>query len=87
VIASSVRLSPAINMLEDHVPPHILFHDIDVLHHRLVRDRNLKGVGAVKWASTGYQRALESRRGKRIKEEKKVQIQVGLGVRSRPRNR
>lgn len=62
-----IRLSSAINVLEDQVPPHLLFHDLSILHHRLVRDGDLQGVGLLKWACVSYEKALETRRSRRLR--------------------
>lgn len=64
-----IRLSSAINELEDQVPPHILFHDINILHLRLVQEGDLKGVGMVKWACVSYEKALETRRRRRLRDD------------------
>ena len=63
-----IRLSSASTTLEDAVPPHILFHDISILHQRLVRDGDLKGIGALKWTCLSYQKALETRRSRRLRK-------------------
>ena len=65
-----IRLSSEINLLEDQVPPHLLFHDISILHQRLVRDGDLQGVGLVKWACVSYEKALETRRSRRLNSKK-----------------
>ena len=65
---SRIRLSSASTTLEDAVPPHILFHDISILHQRLVRDGDLQGIGAVKWTCLSYQKALETRRSRRLRK-------------------
>jgi hypothetical protein len=45
----------------------MLFEDVRVLHQRLVRDEDGRGVGMVKWVTTGYEKALEKRRKWRLK--------------------
>lgn len=55
--------------LEDDIPPHILFHDMEILHHRFVRDGNLQAVGKIKWITLGYQLALEKRKSLRLAEK------------------
>ncbi|KAJ9097439.1 hypothetical protein QFC19_006809 [Naganishia cerealis] len=68
--ANKIRFSPSQRILEDDVPPHILFHDVERLHHRFIRDGNLQGVGKIKWTTLGYQLALEKRKNLRLREKK-----------------
>ncbi|GHJ88883.1 hypothetical protein NliqN6_5285 [Naganishia liquefaciens] len=66
--AHKIRFSSQ-RTLEDDVPPHVLFHDMEILHHRFVRDGNLQAVGKIKWITLGYQLALEKRKGLRLAEK------------------
>jgi hypothetical protein len=66
--AHKIRFSSQ-RTLEDDVPPHVLFHDMEILHHRFVRDGNLRAVGKIKWITLGYQLALEKRKGLRLAEK------------------
>jgi hypothetical protein len=68
--ANKIRFNPSQRMLEDNIPPHILFHDVERLHHRFVRDGDLQGVGKIKWTTLGYQLALEKRKNMRLAETK-----------------
>lgn len=56
-------------VLEDDVPPHVLFHDVESLHHALVRQGDVKGIGKLKWICVGYEVALRKRRQMRLKGE------------------
>lgn len=68
--ANKIRFTSPHRTLEDDIPPHILFHDMEILHHRFVRDGNLQGVGKIKWITLGYQLALEKRKSMRMAEKK-----------------
>ena len=52
---------------EPDVSPHLLWKDMDVLHQRLVREEDWKGVAKVKWIAKGYEGALLKRRRFRLK--------------------
>lgn len=65
-LGHKVRLSSPSTTLEDDVPPHILFHDVDILHQRLVRNGDIKSVGKVKWITVSYESALRKRRNMRL---------------------
>jgi hypothetical protein len=67
--ANKIRFSSSHRTLEDDIPPHILFHDMEILHHRFVRDGNLQAVGKIKWITLGYQLALEKRKSLRLAEK------------------
>jgi hypothetical protein len=62
-----LRFTDPTTVREADVPPHMLFEDVRVLHQRLVRDEDGRGVGMVKWVTTGYEKALEKRRKWRLK--------------------
>jgi hypothetical protein len=62
-----LRFTDPTTVREADVPPHMLFEDVRVLHQRLVRDEDGRGVGLVKWVTTGYEKALEKRRKWRLK--------------------
>ncbi|KAJ9103223.1 hypothetical protein QFC21_002646 [Naganishia friedmannii] len=68
--ANKIRFNPSQRILEDNIPPHILFHDVERLHHRFVRDGDLQAVGKIKWTTLGYQLALEKRKSMRLAETK-----------------
>jgi hypothetical protein len=57
-----VRLTTALDVQDDDVPPLVTFADIEVLHHRLVAAGDLRGVAYVKWACKAYEGALRKRR-------------------------
>lgn len=61
-----VKFTDPTSTTESHVPPHILFKDVDVLHQRLVRDEKWDQVGKVKWICQSYEGALGKRRKWRL---------------------
>lgn len=63
-----IRFSDPTTVLDTDTPPHLLWQDVDVLHQRLVRDGDAKGVGKVKMVTMGYLRALRERRAVRRRE-------------------
>jgi hypothetical protein len=62
-----VRLTTALDVQDDHVPPVLTFADLEVLHHRLVAAGNLRGLAYVKWVCKAYEGALRKRRGSVLK--------------------
>ena len=61
-----LAISDYTTLTEPHVPPHLLFTDVNVLHERFVRDENWVGVGSVKYVVKGYETALMRRRDWRM---------------------
>lgn len=57
-----VRLTTALDVQDDDVPPLLTFVDIEVLHHRLVAAGDRRGLAYVKWACKAYEGALRKRR-------------------------
>jgi hypothetical protein len=57
-----VRLTTALDVQDDHVPPLLTFADLEVLHHRLVAAGHLRGLAYVKWVCKSYEGALRKRR-------------------------
>ena len=57
-----VRLTTALDVQDDDVPPLVTFADIEVLHHRLVAAGDVRGVAYVKWVCKAYEGALRKRR-------------------------
>jgi hypothetical protein len=62
-----VRLTTALDVQDDDVPPLLTFADIEVLHHRLVAAGNVRGVAYVKWVCKTYEGALRKRREATLK--------------------
>ena len=60
-----IKFTDPTTVPEADVPPHILWKDVDVLHQRLVRDGDVRGVGKVKMVTMGYLRALRERQARR----------------------
>ena len=56
------RLTADSWIADDAVPPHLLFSDVESLHHRLLVANRLKDVSYVKWLTTSYRCALRARR-------------------------
>ncbi len=57
-----MRLTTALDVQDDCVPPLLTFADLEALHHRLVAAGDLRGVGYVKWTCKAYEGALRRRR-------------------------
>ncbi|KAI0045173.1 hypothetical protein FA95DRAFT_1607917 [Auriscalpium vulgare] len=57
-----VRLSSALDVPDDTVPPLIGFADLEILHHRLVARGDRDGIAFVKYVCHAYQGALKARR-------------------------
>ncbi|KAI0246335.1 hypothetical protein BJV78DRAFT_1286525 [Lactifluus subvellereus] len=62
-----VRLTTALDVRDDHVPPLLTFADLETLHHRLVAAGDLKGLAYVKWVCKAYEGALRRRREAALK--------------------
>ncbi|KAJ7756247.1 hypothetical protein B0H16DRAFT_1417252 [Mycena metata] len=62
-----VRLTAPTEVPDDAVPPLLLFHDLELLHHRLVAAGMKEGVGYVKYISKAYEWALRGRRDAAMK--------------------
>ncbi|KAG6820392.1 hypothetical protein H0H93_001162 [Arthromyces matolae] len=67
-----VRLTSAIEVPDDHVPPLIMFDDLEVLHHRLVARRSFADIKYITWLSKAFEGALRARRNAALK------VQSGL---------
>jgi hypothetical protein len=65
---AKIRSISPLDQREDNVPPHIVFQDVASLHHRLVIEGDLKGVGYIKFLCTRYEAALARRRKVRVKQ-------------------
>lgn len=57
-----VRLTTALDVHDDDVPPLLTFSDTETLHHRLVAASNRHGIAYVKWVCKAYEGALRKRR-------------------------
>ncbi len=57
-----VRLTTALDVRDDDVPPLLTFGDVEVLHHRLVAAGDRRGLAYVKWVCKTYEGALRKRR-------------------------
>lgn len=57
-----VRMTSNVEVPDDHVPPLIMFDDIEVLHHRLVARRSVANIKYIAWLSKAYEGALRARR-------------------------
>lgn len=57
-----VRLTTALDVRDDDVPPLLTFADVEMLHHRLVACSDLRGLACVKWVCKAYEGALRKRR-------------------------
>jgi hypothetical protein len=57
-----VRLTTALDVQDDDVPPVLTFADIEMLHHRLVAASDRRSLAYTKWVCKAYQGALRKRR-------------------------
>lgn len=62
-----VRMTSETEVPDDHVPPLLMFRDIEVLHHRLTDEGRIKDIGYVTWLSKAYEWALRVRRDAAVK--------------------
>ncbi|KAL1413667.1 hypothetical protein Q8F55_001446 [Vanrija albida] len=62
-----VRMVDIAAVAEPHIPPHLLFDDLKVLHQHLVRDEKWSAVKYLTFVATSYGKVLETRRKWRIK--------------------
>ncbi|KAG6878045.1 hypothetical protein C0993_000368 [Termitomyces sp. T159_Od127] len=62
-----VRMTSNVEVPDDHVPPLIMFDDIEVLHHRLVARRSSASIKYIAWLSKAYEGALRARRDAALK--------------------
>jgi hypothetical protein len=62
-----VRLTTALDVQDDNVPPLLTFADVEVLHHRLVAAGDRRGLAYVKWVCKAYEGALRKRREAALK--------------------
>ena len=75
-----VRMTSETEVPDDHVPPLLMFRDIEVLHHRLTDEGRTKDIGYVTWLCKAYEWALRIRRDAAVKakvpevEEKQVTV-------------
>ncbi|PFH49299.1 hypothetical protein AMATHDRAFT_81368 [Amanita thiersii Skay4041] len=54
-----VRLTSPAELPDDHVPPFLMFKDVEILHHRLAASEQ---IGYIKWVCKAYEWALRNRR-------------------------
>jgi hypothetical protein len=57
-----VRMTGALEVPDDYVPPLLLFKDLELLHHRLVMYGRAKDIAYLKWLAKAYEWALRVRR-------------------------
>ncbi|KAK0189676.1 hypothetical protein F5146DRAFT_1051997 [Armillaria mellea] len=62
-----VRMTSAAEVPDSHVPPFVMFKDVDVLHNRLVASGNIEGIAYVKYVCKAYEWALRVRRDEALK--------------------
>ncbi|KAG5728259.1 hypothetical protein E4T56_gene19087 [Termitomyces sp. T112] len=82
-----VRMTSNVEVPDDHVPPLIMFNDIEVLHHRLVARRSVANIKYIAWLSKSYEGALRARRaaalklrpGEEVEEEFTARVEAPSG--------
>ncbi|KAG6914336.1 hypothetical protein DXG01_000960 [Tephrocybe rancida] len=57
-----VRMTSNLEIPDDHVPPLVMFNDIEILHHRLVARRAAADIKYLAWVCKAYEGALRARR-------------------------
>jgi len=57
-----VRLTSSTEVPDDHVPPLLMFDDVELLHHRLVAAEAREDIGYLKYLCKAYEWALRARR-------------------------
>jgi len=71
-----VRLTSAIDVPDDTVPPLLTFSDLELLHHRLVAAHDREGVDYVKWVCKAYEGSLRARRENVMKSTRDSNVNV-----------
>ena len=73
-----VRMTCETEVPDDHVPPLLMFRDVEMLHHRLMDEGRVKDIGYVTWLCKAYEGALRVRRDAgfkaRVVEEKEATV-------------
>ncbi|PPR02305.1 hypothetical protein CVT24_011643, partial [Panaeolus cyanescens] len=64
-----VRVIPATEVPDDHVPPLITFRDVEVLHHRLIDEERPQDIKYLTWLCKSYEWALRIRRDAAMKQK------------------
>jgi len=62
-----VRLTSAVHVPDDTVPPLLTFSSLEILHHRLIAAGNKQALGYVKYVCKAYEYALRIRREETMK--------------------
>ncbi|KAG5635390.1 hypothetical protein H0H81_011449 [Sphagnurus paluster] len=62
-----VRMTSAAEVPDDHVPPLIMFDDVEILHHRLVAQNSVKEISYLSYICKAYECALRARRDAALK--------------------
>ncbi|OCH90875.1 hypothetical protein OBBRIDRAFT_825697 [Obba rivulosa] len=57
-----VRLTSAVDVPDDSVPPLLSFAELEILHHRLIAAQDSAGIRYIKWLCKAYEGALRRRR-------------------------
>ncbi|KAF8064092.1 hypothetical protein FPV67DRAFT_1782444 [Lyophyllum atratum] len=62
-----VRMTSAVEVPDDHVPPLIMFDDVEILHHRLVAQGATSDIAYLSYICKAYEGALRARRDAALK--------------------
>ncbi|GLB44191.1 hypothetical protein LshimejAT787_1601210 [Lyophyllum shimeji] len=62
-----VRMTSAAEVPDDHVPPLIMFDDVEILHHRLVAQGAAEQIAYLKYVCKAYEGYLRARRNAALK--------------------
>lgn len=67
-----VRLTSSVEVPDDHVPPLLMFPDVEVLHHKLVAREASKEIEYLTYLCRAYEWALRRRRDVAMKSNSEV---------------
>ncbi|KAG5646165.1 hypothetical protein DXG03_004218 [Asterophora parasitica] len=62
-----VRMTSAVEVPDDHVPPLVMFDDVEILHHRLVARNARTDIAFLSYICKAYEGALRARRDAALK--------------------
>lgn len=77
-----MRLTSASLVPDDHVPPMLMWADLEIVHHRLVARGDKHGVGFVKYVCNAYEGELRRRREATMKGGKATAAQALVASRA-----
>jgi len=67
-------MTSSVEVPDDHVPPLLMFDDVEVLHHRLVATEAGREIAYLKYLCKAYEWALRVRRDNAMKTLSRVPL-------------